>query len=40
MEEERAHVFVEFCDGAFPSAAGVDVDHCLVKVNGEEVYFY
>lgn len=39
MEEERAHVFYEFSDGAFPSASGVDVDHGLIEVDCEEVYF-
>jgi hypothetical protein len=39
VEEERAHVFYEFSDGACPSACGVDVDHGLIEVDCEEVYF-
>lgn len=40
IEEKWMHVFVEFGNGAFPSAAGVNVDHGLVEVDGEKVYFY
>ena len=34
MKKERTHVSGEFGCGAFPSTSGVDVDHCLVEVDG------
>jgi hypothetical protein len=40
MEEEGTHMFVQFGCGAFPSSAGVDVDHCLIEIYSEKVYFY
>eukprot|EP00581_Thalassiosira_minuscula_P031266 CAMPEP_0183761800 /NCGR_PEP_ID=MMETSP0739-20130205/8662_1 /TAXON_ID=385413 /ORGANISM="Thalassiosira miniscula, Strain CCMP1093" /LENGTH=102 /DNA_ID=CAMNT_0026000001 /DNA_START=376 /DNA_END=684 /DNA_ORIENTATION=- len=39
VEEERSNVLCEFGYRFFPSAAGVDVDHCLIEVDGEEVDF-
>ena len=40
IEEKWTHVFVEFGNGAFPSATGVNVDHGLVEVDSEKVYSY